>query len=284
MDDKKNQVIYECKKCHKKYIIMEYRKDIYCPYCLCDQFDIKDCSNINDIKYIVPFKITKDEAKKILINSYKKTHFLPEIYRNKNLIDRIIGIYIPVGLYDLDIDFSLNLKGEMKKDKELKEYSIDRIGVSTYKNLIIKEGIDDSDIELFDYSYKNMKEYDDSYLKGYMANITNLKYDNPSQIVDDNIIDDTVEQIKNDIKNYNNLELISKDLNISKVDLKKCYVPIWILSYKIDNNIYTSFINGQNGKIKLNYSYDKIKILLLLLFQFIILLLVTIILFVSEVI
>ena len=155
MDNELNNVIYECKNC---------------------EFEKKQNKNKIDISYILPFKITKDDAKKILINSYKKKYFLPELYKNKNMIDKIIGLYIPVGLYDTEINFSLNMKGTKKDNKFIKDYNIDRVGISTYNNIIINNNIVNNFDDVFSYSYKDIREYDESYLSGYITDISKLEY------------------------------------------------------------------------------------------------------------
>ena len=284
MDDKDYKIIYECKKCHSKFIIKEYRKDIYCPYCLSDEFDIKQNDNEIDIKYILPFEKNRDDAIRILLHNYKNKHFLPEIYRNKGIINRIIGLYIPVGLYDVDINFSINLKGKVKKNGVSKEYNIERIGEATYNNIPINSNILKNSLKIFDYSFKDIKNYDSSYLTGYMTNIVNLKYNDPENIVDENIIADTLNKIKKDIKNYDDIDITSKKINISKVDLKKCFIPIWILTVNVNNKVYSVLINGQNGKTFIDYPCDKIKIIILFIILFILCLLLSLILYIVGVI
>lgn len=284
MDNELNNVVFECKNCHNTFIIKEYKKDIYCPYCAKNEFEKKEYNKKIDINYILPFKIAKDDAKKILINNYNKKYFLPEIYKNKNIIDKIVGLYIPVGLYDAEISFSINIKGKKKYNKILKEYDIERVGVSTYNNIIINSGIVNNQDIVFNYSYKDMRKYDISYLSGYITDTNELEYNDLVDFECDDLKDDTLNKIKEDINNYNNIDINKKDLNISKINLKKCFLPVWILPVKIKNSIYYVFINGQNGNIKIDYPYEKIKIIILNIIIFIICLLLSLLLFVFGVI
>lgn len=284
MDNELDNVIYECKNCHNIFIIKEYKKDICCPYCLNNEFEKKENDNKIDINYILPFKITKDSARKILINSYKKKYFLPEIYKNKNMTNRIIGLYIPVGLYDAEINFSLNMKGNKKNNKLIKNYNIDRVGISTYNNIIINNKIVNNSNDVFSYSYKDIREYDISYLSGYITDISKLEYNDLEDFDFNDFKEDTLNKVKDDIKEYENLIVEKKEFTISKIDLKKCFIPVWILPIKINNKIYNVIINGQNGIIKIDYPYDKIKILILNTIIFIIFLVLSLFLFISEVI
>lgn len=284
MDNELNNVIYECKNCHNIFIIKEYKKDICCPYCLKNEFEKKQNKNKIDINYILPFKITKESAKKILINSYKKKYFLPELYKNKNMIDKIIGLYIPVGLYDAEINFSLNMKGTKKDNKFIKDYNIDRVGISTYNNIIINNKIVNNSDDVFSYSYKDIREYDESYLSGYITDISKLEYNDLVDFDCDDFKEDTLNKVKEDIKEYENLIVEKKEFTISKINLKKCFIPVWILPIKINSKIYNVIVNGQNGNIKIDYPYDKIKILILNTIIFILLLVLSLLLFISEVI
>ena len=158
------------------------------------------------------------------------------------------------------------------------------MGVSTYNNIIINSGIVNNQNIVFNYSYKDMRKYDISYLSGYITDTNELEYNDLVDFECDDLKDDTLNKIKEDINNYNNIDINKKELNISKIDLKKCFIPVWILPVKIKNSIYYVFINGQNGNIKIDYPYEKIKIIILNIIIFIICLLLSLLLFVFGVI
>ena len=158
------------------------------------------------------------------------------------------------------------------------------MGISTYNNIIINSGIVNNQNIVFNYSYKDMRKYDISYLSGYITDTNELEYNDLVDFECDDLKDDTLNKIKENINNYNNIDINKKELNISKIDLKKCFIPVWILPVKIKNKIYYVLINGQTGNINIDYPYEIIKIIILNIIIFVLCLLSSLLLFVFEVI
>ena len=89
-----------CTSCGAKLAMNYVEISSYCAYCGQPTI-VKD--RIEDYlkpDYIIPFKITKEEALKILKHNIKNGIFIPNDMQDIQ-IDRLCGIYIPFWLYDV---------------------------------------------------------------------------------------------------------------------------------------------------------------------------------------
>ena len=59
---------------------------------------------------IIPFQLTKEDAKNALKEHYKGKRLLPKIFKDENRINEIKGVYVPFWLYDTDSQASIRYK------------------------------------------------------------------------------------------------------------------------------------------------------------------------------
>ncbi len=225
--------------------------------------------------YILPFKISKEEAKNKL-NEYVETKkkFAKEEFINNINSEMISPIYLPYMLVDVKAHISATGISELILDKEQKIIGRDKYNVGVYDinrefdlavdNLLIESSPSGtfnqvnsssnvvSAVSPFDT--ENCVKFNANYLNGYTSE--NREFD----IIDMNtvipgIIDEISQNIleKEDTNTYERGILWNNPtVNIIGTQWNYAYIPIWLYSYqeKDGNKIRTYYIaiNGRTGK------------------------------------
>ena len=61
---------------------------------------------------IIPFKLDKNQAKEALKRHVARKKLVPALFKDKNHIEEIKGVYIPFWLLDAEVEANFSFKGE----------------------------------------------------------------------------------------------------------------------------------------------------------------------------
>lgn len=101
--------VYSCPSCGAQLICEETTAATSCPYCGNPTVIPEQFSGILKPDYILPFKLSKEDAVSALKQHYKGKLLLPKLFRDNNHIEELRGIYVPFWLFD----------GEARRQREL---------------------------------------------------------------------------------------------------------------------------------------------------------------------
>lgn len=260
--------IYTCNNCGAQIVADENTSATFCVYCkntailknkLVDEFNPD---------YVIPFKFTKEDA----IEKFKKIHkpLMPKIFNNPKNIEETKGIYIPFWLYDI------NTSGTVEADckriiswtsgnyhyTKTDVYIAKRSGNINYTRVPVdgsKHFDDDIMNSIEPFNYDELKEFNHSYLSGFLAEKYDILSDEALEIAFKRAEASTINTLKNDIKGYTTVNI--KNNNINKENQKNEYalLPVWLLNVKYKNKLHTFAMNGQTGKLIGDIPVDPIK-------------------------
>ena len=91
---------YSCPSCGAELICEESTAATSCPYCGNPTVVPGQFSGELRPDFILPFKLSKDDAVKALKAHYKGKFFLPKRFTEENHVQEIRGIYVPFWLFD----------------------------------------------------------------------------------------------------------------------------------------------------------------------------------------
>ena len=136
---------------------------------------------------------------------------------------------------------------------ETKFYNVVRSGKMNFSKIPVdgSKSIDNTMMEAIEpYDYKDMKEFDMSYLSGYMAD----KYDQEPDELTDRVYERMEQSVKNSfqssIKGYETLIPKQEKIWITKKgDVKYGLFPVWFLNTKWKGKTYSFAMNGQTGHL-----------------------------------
>lgn len=107
--------IYTCSTCGAELSVSDREVSTYCAYCGQPTIVYNRVDKTQKPKYILPFKITKEEAETAIRNKLKKGFFIPSEIK-KFEAERITGIYIPYFLYDITFYQKMFIKHNKTSD------------------------------------------------------------------------------------------------------------------------------------------------------------------------
>lgn len=61
---------------------------------------------------IIPFKLDKNQAKEALKRHVARKKLVPALFKDKNHIEEIKGVYVPFWLFDAQVAANISYKGE----------------------------------------------------------------------------------------------------------------------------------------------------------------------------
>ena len=252
--------IMRCTACGAELAVNGVETSTFCAYC--GQATVVQDRVDDYLKpdFIIPFKVTRDDAEKIIRTQLNKGFFVPKGIKNFE-VEKIRGIYVPFWLFDMhysDRQFYKYSKKQGKTTVTRYEYFEAK---TFFKQLTLDASLnlnDDSSARLEPYDMRQLVDFDMAYLSGYysdrfdvgVADITGNAVLRAGELFN--------EQAMKEIKHKTG-KLVKQDpdFNVSKTEY--ALLPAWFLSFKYDDKPYTILVNGQTGKMVGAVPYVKAK-------------------------
>lgn len=209
---------------------------------------------------VIPFKTTKDDAKKAFLELCKGKPLLPKDFTKKNRLEKITGMYVPFWLYDCSGDIQGQYRATKVKTWSDSKYhytktdyfmvsrsaKADFVGIPMDGSMKMDDTIMES-IEPFDMD--QAVDFDTAYLSGFLAD----KYDVESKSGEPRIrqrVDGTFdEMLSSSLVGYSSVTPMNKDLKVQHSKARYVLFPVWMLNTKYKDKMYTFAMNGQTGKM-----------------------------------
>ena len=234
-------------------------------------------------QYLLPFKITKEEAKKTFRQWILKRKFAPnDLKKHARMTEPLKGIYYPHWTFDADtrskysgrrgIHYTRTVE---RTDSEGKKYT-DTVTETRWTSVTgaVSRFFDDVLVaasrtlkkkltrKLDEWNLKEMVAYSERYLKGFKAESYSIDleegFDLAKEIMNETIRSDIRRDIGGDEQQISRV-----DTEYSDIKFKYILLPIWVVMYKFKDKYYQVLINGSNGEIEGERPFSIAKILLL---------------------
>ena len=251
--------VYVCNSCGGEIIADRNTAASRCPYC--DNPVVMKGNLAGALKpdFIIPFKLSKEQAKAAYHNHLKGKKFLPKVFENKNHIDEIKAVYVPFWLYDCDVDADIKFRGTRTRGwadsensyLETSHYAILRSATLAFDNVPVDGSSVMSDdlmqsIEPFDFSEAEI--FSTAYLPGYLADKYDIDAETSIGIANSRIKSSTEQAVKGTVGNYNSLSVEASSIRLENGKAKYALYPVWILNTTYNGERYIFALNGQTGK------------------------------------
>jgi len=179
---------YNCPSCGAELICDSTTAATSCPYCGNPSVVPGQFAGTLKPDYVIPFKLSKEDAIKALKKHYEGKPLLPAAFKSANHLEEIKGVYVPFWLFDGEAEGDAAYEAENSQtyesgDYEITEtehYDVFRAGTVTFENIPVDGSSKMPDdymdsIEPFDYSA--LTAFSTAYLPGFLAD----KYDLSSE-------------------------------------------------------------------------------------------------------
>ena len=211
-------------------------------------------------EFVLPFKMTKDDAVRALRAHYRGKPFLPRSFTAGNHIEEIQGVYVPFWLFDGGAEGEVDYKAANSRtykddDYEVTEtdhYDVHRGGSIAFEKIPVdassKMPDDHMDsIEPFDYT--QMQPFSTAYLPGYLADKYDVTVDDSRARADRRSRETLENALRETVTGYGTCVTDRTDIRLHRGKVHYALLPVWMLSTKWNGESFLFAMNGQTGKL-----------------------------------
>ena len=261
-------LVYTCESCGGEIIGDSTLAATKCPYCNNNVVFTGQFSGTLKPDYVIPFKVDKNAAKQALAAHMNGKKLLPKVFKDKNHIEEIKGLYVPFWLFGADVNADVQysattIRSWSDSDYDYTEtnyYQVSRSGNISFDRIPVDGSTkmaDDLMESIEPYNYAENVEFQPSYLAGFIANKYDVDIDNSIGRANQRMKQSTEDAFASTVVGYSTVTTDNSVINTTNGDVKYALYPVWILNTKWQNDLYTFAVNGQTGKIVGDLPVDK---------------------------
>ena len=263
--------VYSCPSCGAELICDQSTAATACPYCGNPAIVPGQFSGALRPDYILPFRLSKDDAVQALRAHYKGKPFLPRSFTSANHIEQIQGVYVPFWLFDGGAEGAASYRASNTNvyetgDYEITEtrhYHVVRAGSLAFEKIPVdassKMPDDHMDsIETFDYA--QLRPFSTAYLPGYLADKYDVTIDDSRDRADTRCRETLAQALRDTVTGYGACVTEREDIALRRGKVHYALLPVWMLHTKWQGKDYLFAMNGQTGKLVGDLPVDKRKV------------------------
>lgn len=261
-------ITYVCKSCGGEIVGDETVAATFCPYCDNPVVMLGKLSGMLKPDFVIPFKKSKEDAKKAMIEHTKGKRLLPKVFKDENHIDEIKGVYVPFWLFDADADASIRYRGtkvRMWSDSnynytKTSYFSILRGGSIGFSRVPVDGStkMDDTLMESIEpYDFSEAVDFKTAYLSGFFADKYDVDAQTSVERANQRIKNSTEQSFAETIHGYNTVLPEYSNIKLKNGQAKYALYPVWLLNTSWNGQKYVFAMNGQTGKFVGDLPVDK---------------------------
>ena len=252
--------VYSCPSCGAELICDQSTAATACPYCGNPAIVPGQFSGALRPDYILPFRLSKDDAVQALRAHYKGKPFLPRSFTSANHIEQIQGVYVPFWLFDGGAEGAASYRASNTNvyetgDYEITEtrhYHVVRAGSLAFEKIPVdassKMPDDHMDsIEPFDYA--QLRPFSTAYLPGYLADKYDVTIDDSRDRADTRCRETLAQALRDTVTGYGACVTEREDIALRRGKVHYALLPVWMLGTKWHGQDFLFAMNGQTGKL-----------------------------------
>jgi len=252
--------VYNCPSCGAELICDQTTAASSCPYCGNPTIVPGELSGALRPDWVIPFRLTKEQAVTALKAHYRKKPLLPKLFSSQNHLEEIKGVYAPFWLYDGSAGGTAVFHAkkvrhwsEGKYDvTETSHFECVRRGTLCFSRIPVDSSTKMPDehmdaIEPFDFS--DLRPFSTAYLPGYMADKYDVDARNAEERARKRAVESAVSAMEATVDGYDSVSRESTDVAYNRSGLHYALLPVWILSTRWNERNYLFAVNGQTGRL-----------------------------------
>ena len=260
--------VYTCNTCGGEVVADETTGATHCPYCGNPVVLTGHFTGLLKPDLVIPFKVDKKAAIAALQNHYKGKRLLPKVFKDQNHIEDVKGLYVPVWLFNTDVDANVQYRATSTHTwsdsdyeyTETRHYAVIRGGGIGFENVPVdgSSKMDDTLMESIEpYDISGAVDFQTAYLAGYLADKYDVDADASIDRANDRIRRTTEDAFRATVMGYSSVMPVTTNIRLQNGRARYALYPVWILNTQWNNQKFTFGINGQTGKIAGDLPMDK---------------------------
>lgn len=259
---------YICNSCGGEILTDETTAATKCPYCDNPVIMTGNLSGTLRPDYVIPFKLSREDAKAALKRHVEKKRLLPKVFKDENHLDEVKGIYVPFWIFDADADARIRYNATRVRSwsdarfhhTETSHFSVVRGGHIGFEHIPVdgSSKMDDTlmeSIEPFDFS--DAVDFQTAYLAGYLADKYDVTAEKSVERANERVRNSTQAALRQTVTTYATAIPVATDIRLSNGVSKYALYPVWILNTTWKDKKYVFAMNGQTGKLTGDLPLDK---------------------------
>ena len=251
---------YSCPSCGAELICDASTAATSCPYCGNPSVVPGQFTGSLKPDFVLPFKLSKDDAIKALKAHCKGKPFLPRTFTAENHLQEIKGVYVPFWMFDGEAEGSAQFEATRSRcytsgDYEVTEtdhFDVFREGSIAFSKVPVDASSKMPDdymdsIEPFDYA--DLRPFSTAYLPGFLADKYDVSIEDSHARADTRCEGSLVAALADTAEGYDICTPVSQDVTLHRGKVHYALLPVWMLSTKWQDKNYLFAMNGQTGKL-----------------------------------
>ena len=259
---------YVCNSCGGEIIADETTAATHCPFCGNPVIMTGQLSGELRPELVIPFKLDKKTAVESLKKHLTGKKLLPKVFRDENHIEEVKGVYVPVWLFDADVDADIRYRGTKVRVwsdsnynyTETSHFSITRGGELGFANVPVdgSSKLPDEIMESIEpYNMADAVDFQTAYLSGYLANRYDVSSEDSVERASERMKNSTADAFRGTVSGYSTLTVEQSSIHMNKGRCKYVLYPVWLLNTDWNKEKYLFAMNGQTGKFVGNLPLDR---------------------------
>lgn len=253
-------LLYTCPNCGAQIAMEETTAADFCYYCHNPVILSGKLSGTQMPSLLVPFQISKDEAKERFISWISRKRFIPPAFFSKNQIEKLSGVYFPYWTCDRTMNAELNgttkdiriWRTQDTEYTETKVYSIRRSGQVELRDLS-RNALQKAQVRMLEgilpFDLRKAAPFHTGFLSGFQAEVKDME----KELFEAEIEKETETYVKslltNTITGHGTFQADRFFMSEQKSVWHYVLLPVWILTYRQKGALFYFAMNGQTGEI-----------------------------------
>ena len=272
-DEREGMRSFMCSSCGAAVTVDATTAVSECPYCGNPAVVPGTFSNEAKPDFIIPFKVSKEEATSALTSYYKDKKFLPKEFVQSNRIAHMQGVYVPFWLYDGNAEGSAtyeckNTRVYTSGDEEVTEtdvYEAYREGSLDFERIPADGSakMPDAHMDAIEpFNFDELVPFSVAYLPGYLAE----RYDQEAGTCQPRAVrrmkGSLEDELQATVTGYDDVTQESINANSEITGLSQALFPVWLLHTLYKDEDFLFAMNGQTGRLVGDLPVSPLKVVL----------------------
>lgn len=251
---------YSCPSCGAELICDETTAATSCPYCGNPTVVPGQFSGALKPDYIIPFKLSKEDAVQKLKAHYKSKPFLPRSFTSANHIQQIRGVYVPFWMFDGEAVGDASYEATRTRtyrsgDEEITEtsyFDVYRAGSAAFEKVPVDASgkmPDDHMDSIEPYDYGELKPFSTAYLPGFLADKFDVSVEQSQERADERCRSTLQSALRATVEGYESCTPRHSSTQLRRGKVHYALMPVWMLNTKWQGKDFLFAMNGQTGKL-----------------------------------
>ncbi len=260
-----------CSSCGAQLIHDKTTAVTQCPYCGNNTVVPGTMAGAFKPDYVIPFKVTKEQAVAALQEHYKNKKFLPNTFAQENHVQKIQGVYVPFWLYSAQANAQggftgKNIRSWTDGEYQITEtdiYDVQRAGHMNFVNVPVdgSQKMPDAHMDSIEpFDYKKLKKFSVAYLPGFLADRFDMDAVSCLPRALGRIETTATSELRSTVSGYNEVIQHGCSVDSEVEEVSYALLPVWMLHTKWNNEDFLFAMNGQTGKFIGDLPIDKKKV------------------------